>query len=88
LILFIVKSNFGQNYNQVYLLSSALSSIALIVLILAFKEEKLSVWEEDRKIDVDIINVDESITAADLKQSLLDWKVSSEQSNKHRIAVN
>ena len=88
MILFIVKSNFGQNYTQVYLLSAALSSVALIVLILAFKEEKLTVWEEDRKIDVDIINVDESITAAHFKQSLLDWKLSSKQSNKQQIAIN
>jgi len=42
LILFIVKSDLGKDYSKVFYLSAGLSLIALILLICAFTEERLS----------------------------------------------
>ena len=54
LILFVVKSRFGQTYENVYLMTAALSLIALVLLIFGFKEEPLSVTEDESNFIADI----------------------------------
>ena len=69
LILFVVKSSFGQDYTNVYYLTAALSLVALTVLIFGFTEEKLAVWDTpqtDYKLDID------DNKASNLEDRLLD----------------
>ena len=41
MMIFVVNSHFGENYDQVFIFSALLSFVALIMLIFFFKEEKL-----------------------------------------------
>lgn len=44
LILFVVKSDFGQSYTKVYFLTAVLSLISLILLTFCFREERLFIY--------------------------------------------
>ena len=41
LILSVVRSDFANNYDKVYILSSCLSFVALVILVFGFREERL-----------------------------------------------
>ena len=42
LILFLVKSDLGQDYSKVFIISAVLSLIALVLLVFGFKEQRLT----------------------------------------------
>jgi len=48
-IFFIVSSEFGKNYAQVFQLSAIMCTVALVVLLLAFEEKKIYLTQQTNR---------------------------------------